>query len=585
MKRTSILDTAEMKGKTVKVFGWAQKIRDHGGLIFIDLRDWSGVVQVVIDEKDKDIFKKAENIATEYVLSVEGNVVERDLNLKNKSLETGEIEIKVEKLEILNESKPLPFPLTADGREIDESIRMKYRFIDIRRQRVKDLIEKRDKVLKFVVNWFTDNKFVQVQTPLLTVSSPEGARDLLVPSRIYPGKFYALPQAPQQYKQLLMVGGLDRYFQIAPCFRDEDPRADRHYGTFYQVDVELAFVNQDEVFESIEPFFKDVISKFTDKKLKQYPIPRISYKDIMNLYGSDKADLRFEMKLTDITEFFKSSDMDIFKEVESVKGILVDKDFTRKEIDDLTEEMKKQGAKGLAWFKISDDEFDGPITKFFSEDLQNGIRKNFEDNGYKFGEKQTIFAVAGELDDVNIQMGWLRSKMGDVLNLKDPNEIALAWVVDFNMFEWDDEKQKWDFSHNPFSMPLGGLKTLKSENPGDIKAQQYDLIGNGYELLSGSIRNYHPATFIEAFKVCGYSEQETREKFGHMISAFEYGAPPHGGYALGFDRFLMVLFDEENIREVYAFPMSGAQEVMTGSPRSVEEEILKELGLKLTKKD
>ncbi len=585
MKRTSVLDTAGMQGKKVKVFGWAQKIRDHGGLIFIDLRDWSGIVQVVVDEKDKEIFKKAESIATEYVLSVEGKVVERDAELKNESLETGEIEIKAENLEILNKSKPLPFPLTADGREIDESIRMRYRFLDVRRERIKDLIGKRNQVLKFVVNWFTDNNFVQVQTPLLTVSSPEGARDLLVPSRIYPGKFYALPQAPQQYKQLLMVGGLDRYFQIAPCFRDEDPRADRHYGTFYQVDAELAFVNQDEVFESIEPFFKDVISKFTDKKLKEYPIPRISYKDIMNLYGSDKADLRFEMKLTDITEFFKSSDMDIFKEVESVKGILVDKDFTRKEIDDLTEEMKKQGSKGLAWFKVSDGVFDGPITKFFSEDLQNGIRKSFEENDYKFAKNQTIFAVAGKLNDVNVQMGWLRSKMGDILNLKDSSEISLAWVVDFDMFEWDEERQKWDFSHNPFSMPLGGLEALKNEEPGDIKAQQYDLIGNGYELLSGSIRNHHPETFIEAFKICGYSEQETREKFGHMISAFEYGAPPHGGYALGFDRFLMVLFDEENIREVYAFPMSGAQELMTGSPRSISEKDLKELGLRLTKKD
>jgi len=585
MKRILATDTAKKLNKKVKVSGWAQKVRDHGGLVFIDLRDWSGIVQVVVDEKDKEPFEIAQKVGMEYVISVEGEVIEREDDLKNSQIETGNIEIKAEKVEILNESKPLPFPLTEDGRDIDERVRYKYRFLDIRRQRVRDIIEKRHNILNFVVNWFSKNGFVQVPTPILTVSSPEGARDFLVPSRIYPGRFYALPQAPQQYKQLLMVGGLDKYFQIAPCFRDEDPRSDRHYGTFYQVDAELSFVNKDEVFESIEPFFKEVVEEMTDKKLKEYPIPRIPYREMMENYGSDKADLRFDMKLTDLTESFKSTGMDVFKNVDCVKGILVNRDFTRKEIDDLTEEMKQYGAKGLAWLKLSEknEEFDGPIAKFFDKDTSKNIIDAFESNDYSIGGQQTIFAIAGKSEDVNEQMGILRSKMGDLLELKDPNVIAFAWVVDFDMFEWNEDTQNWDFIHNPFSMPSGGLEALKNQKPDEIKAQQYDFVGNGFELLSGSIRNHHPETFIEAFKICGYSEEETRQQFGHMISSFEYGAPPHGGYALGLDRFLMILLDEDNIREVYAFPMSGAQETMTGAPREVSEEVLKELKLKIIK--
>jgi aspartyl-tRNA synthetase len=581
IKRLLALDAAQKVGEKVKVCGWAQTVRDHGGLIFIDLRDWSGVVQVVVDEKDKEIFDVAKGIGSEYVLGVEGDVVERQKDLKNEKIPTGMVEIKASKVEILNESKTPPFPLSEDGREIDEFIRMKYRFVDMRRKRVRDLIERRHKLLNFVTEWFSKNNFVQVQTPLLTVSSPEGARDFVVPSRLYPGKFYALPQAPQQYKQLLMVGGLHRYFQIAPCLRDEDPRTDRHYGTFYQVDAELSFVEQDDVFESVEPFFKEVIEELTDKKIKQYPIPKISYKDILETYGSDKADLRFEMKLADLTVPFKNSSMDIFKNVEAVKGILVDREFTRKEIDNWTDAMKKQGANGLAWFKVSNGSFDGPLVKYFNKNDLKKIKKSLQEKGYDFKGEQMLFAVAGVRKEANEQMGWLRSKMGDLLGLKDENMVAFAWVVDFDMFEWDEKKKGWDFMHNPFSMPLGGLEALKKEDPGDIRAQQYDFIGNGYELLSGSIRNHHPETFIEAFKVCGYTEAETREKFGHMISAFEYGAPPHGGYALGLDRFAMVLFDESNIREVYAFPMSGGQEIMTGSPRPIDKEVLDELGLKL----
>ncbi len=580
IKRLLALDAAKRIGEEVKVSGWAQTVRDHGGLVFVDLRDWSGVIQIVVDEKDKDIFEQAKAIGIEYVISVQGKVVERQKDLQNEKIPTGRIEVKASKVEILNKSKTPPFPLSEDGREIDEFIRMKYRFVDMRRKRVRDLIEKRHKLLNFVTEWFSKNDFVQVQTPLLTVSSPEGARDFVVPSRLYPGKFYALPQAPQQYKQLLMVGGLHKYYQIAPCFRDEDPRTDRHYGTFYQVDAELSFVDQDDVFESVEPFFKEVVEKLTDKKIKEYPIPRISYKEILETYGSDKADLRFDMKLVDLTKPFKNSSMDIFSKVEVVKGILVNREFSRKEIDNWTDAIKKQGADGLAWFKISDGNFEGPLVKYFKKDDLRKIKKLVEGQDYKVGGEQMLFAIAGERKEVNEQMGWLRSKMGDLLELKDPNLVAFAWVVDFEMFEWDEKKNRWDFMHNPFSMPLGGLEALKEKNPNEIKAQQYDLIGNGYELLSGSIRNHNPETFIEAFKICGYSEKETREKFGHMLSSFEYGAPPHGGYALGLDRFAMVLFDESNIREVYAFPMSGGQEIMTGSPRPIDQEVLKELGLK-----
>ena len=439
----------------------------------------------------------------------------------------------------------------------------------MRRKRVRDLVEKRHLLLSYTRNWFSDNDFTEVQTPLLTVSSPEGARDFLVPSRIYPGKFYALPQAPQQYKQLLMVGGINRYFQIAPCFRDEDPRADRHSGAFYQVDVECAFVTQQEFFDSVEGYFKDTVENLTDKEVKEFRFPQIPYQEAMDKYGSDKPDLRYEMFLTDLTEEFNNSDMEIFKTTPSVKSILVNKSFSRKEIDELTEEMKREGAKGLAWLTVKEGEIGGSLEKFFNKELQEKILKKFEENGYQISGEQTIFCIADEHMKSCKLTGLLRSKMGDILDLKDPNVIAFAWIVDFPMYEWNEKTNKWEFGHNPFSMPRGGLEALRNGDIGSIYAQQYDLACNGYELVSGAIRNHHPETFIEAFKVAGYSEEETRSQFGHMISAFEYGAPPHGGFAIGFDRFMMILFDESNIREVYAFPKSNAQELMTGAPREV----------------
>jgi aspartyl-tRNA synthetase len=584
MERTYIKDSIEKIGKIVRLNGWASKIRDHGSLVFIDLRDWTGIVQLVINKEQNDkLFNTAKSIGMEYVLEIEGIVKEREDSLKNKNISSGNIEVEVKSLNVLNESLPSPFPLDNDGKKINENVRLKYRYIDIRRKKVRDLIENRHKLLAFTRNWFASRDFIEVQTPLLTVSSPEGARDYLVPSRIHKGKFYALPQAPQQYKQLLMVGGLDKYFQIAPCVRDEDPRADRHSGFFYQIDVECSFVNQEEFLDSVEPFFIDVVEKLTGKKLKHNKFPRISYEEAMNKYGTDKPDIRYDMFLTDLTEECKASDMKIFENVESVKAIFVEKTFSRKEIDEKEKEIRLQGAKGLSWFAVKDKVLEGPLVKFFNNNLQKDILKKLEENGYDIEKEGMIFIVGDEYKKACSLAGWLRSRMGDILELKDKNILGFSWIIDFPMFEWDEKNDKWDFGHNPFSMPRGGLDVLKNEDPAKIMSQQYDLACNGYELASGSIRNYHPETFIEAFKIVGYSEEETRSKFGHMISAFEYGAPPHGGFAPGFDRLMMLLFDEENIREVYAFPKTNAQELMTGAPREVDQKDLDILGIEIKK--
>lgn len=578
MQRILVRDTLNNVGNEVEICGWASRIRDHGSLVFIDLRDWSGKIQLVLDHNKLGEFG---NIGLEYVLRIVGTVKKRDEGLVNESMATGSVEVDVSQIYILNESKTPPFPLDTEGDEIDENVRLKYRYIDIRRDRVRHLIESRHRLMMLTREWFSSQDFVEVQTPLLTVSTPEGARDYLVPSRIHKGKFYALPQAPQQYKQLLMVGGLHRYFQIAPCFRDEDPRADRHSGDFYQIDVECSFIERDEFFELVEPYFKETVGNLTKKSILQDPFPRISYKEAIEKYGSDKPDLRYDMFLTDLTAEFKDSEMDIFKNVETVKAILVDKEFSKKEIEDITEEMKKEGAKGLAWFSIEGGKIGGTMSKFFDEGIQERILNKLVDLGYVISGNQTIFAIADEYAKACKLTGVVRSKMGDLLDLKDPNQMAFAWIVDFPMFEWDERKGKWDFGHNPFSMPQGGLESLESKDPKDILAEQYDLACNGYELASGSIRNFHPKTFVKAFEIVGYTEEETRRKFGHMISAFEYGAPPHGGFAVGFDRYMMLLFDEQNIREVYAFPKTNAQELMTGAPREVSKEDLDMLGIQL----
>lgn len=577
-QRVLASECTKFLGKDVKINGWVAKIRDHGSLVFLDLRDWSGIIQLVLDKKDSKIPQK---IGLEYVIEAKGQVKKREDEYINKNMPTGEIEIAVSDVEILTESLTPPFPLDKNVKNISENVRYKYRYVDIRRETVKDLIEKRHNLTMATRQWFSDNNFTEIQTPLLTVSSPEGARDFLVPSRVHQGKFYALPQAPQQYKQLLMVGGVDRYFQIAPCFRDEDPRADRHSGEFYQIDAECSFITRNQLFRLSEPYFKYVTESFTDKSLKEYRIPRLDYKEILVKYGTDKPDLRYDMHLFDLTEEFQNSEMNIFKNTPNVRAILVDKVFTKKEMETLTKEMIQEGAKGIASFTIKENALEGNISKYFSSIIQERILKKAKSAGYSVSDNQTILAFSDEYENAIKYAGILRSKMGDRLNLKNPDILAFAWIIDFPMFEWDENLQKWDFGHNPFSMPKGGLEVLQTMDPGKIQAEQFDLICNGYELASGSIRNHDPKTFIEAFNIVGYSEQETRQKFGHMIESFEYGAPPHGGFAIGFDRLMMLLFDIENIREVYAFPKKNAKELMTGAPRKVSKEDLDILGIEL----
>lgn len=575
------LEALERIGQQVKTNGWVAKVRNHGSLVFVDLRDFSGTIQLVLD-KGKVPF--ADKIGLEYVLEARGVVKKREEGYNNTKIPTGDIEIDVENIKILNESKTPPFPLDKRGEKTDENLRLEYRYIDIRREAVRELIKERHRLLMQTRLWFDRNGFTEVQTPLLTVSSPEGARDYLIPSRLYNGEFYALPQAPQQYKQLLMVGGMHRYFQIAPCFRDEDPRADRHSGEFYQIDAEFSFITRNEIFRTIEPYFLEIAKYSKDRRLLQYRFPRISYSQVIEDYGLDKPDLRFKMLLVDLTKEFRSSEMQIFQSSPSVQAIAVDREFTKKEIEETTERMRLEGAKGLAWFSLDDGEFGGNMSKFFNPELQTSILTKLENKGYTIKGKQTIFAFSDEYQKASKYAGLLRSQMGDLLELKDPTILAFAWVVDFPMFEWDDKNQKWDFGHNPFSMPKGGINALKTKDIGEILAEQFDLVCNGYELASGSIRNHDPKTFIEAFKIVGYSEEETRSRFGHMISAFEYGAPPHGGFAIGFDRLMMLLHGIKNIKEVFAFPKTNARELMTGAPRQVPQEDLDVLGITITKR-
>ncbi|HQG57639.1 MAG TPA: aspartate--tRNA ligase [Candidatus Dojkabacteria bacterium] len=579
MKRDLALKASEKIGEKVLVSGWASNLRDHGSLIFIDMRDWSGIIQLTIDEKYKDAFETAKKVGLEFVIQAIGKVVNREESVINPNIPTGKVEIVVEELTILNKCKNLPFPLDDDGRNIDENLRLKYRYIDIRRKRIRDLIQLRHQFIQYTRNWFDQHGFTHVDTPLLTVSSPEGARDFLVPSRIYPGKFFALPQAPQQYKQLLMVGGVDKYFQIAPCMRDEDPRADRHSGAFYQLDVECSFIDQQSFFEEVEPYFKDVVNDMTNKKLLEYPFRQIPYEESMDRYGSDKPDIRFGMELFDLTEEFNNSGLDIFKTVNCVKAIFVPREFSRKEIDELTEKVKLQGAKGLAWLKYDEGKLDSSLVKFFDEKLQKAISDKVASNTPD-AKNGMIFAIAGEKIHTQKQTGWLRLQMGDLLQLRDPNLLAFCWIVNFPIYEFDDKTGKWDFGHNPFTMPQGGMDSLKNKPMGEIYGTQYDIACNGYEIASGSIRNHDPEILIEAFRLIGVDEEETRKRYNHIISAFEFGAPPHGGFAPGIDRLMMIFFDESNIREVYAFPQTNGQELMTGAPREITNEDLKLYGLK-----
>lgn len=582
--------TKKDAGKTVDLAGWVHRRRDHGGIIFIDLRDRYGLTQITFDpEANKDAWQKADKLRSEWVVRVKGKVVKRPKEMINSKMVTGEIEIEISEIEILNESRTPPFEVDDEkAKEANEHIRLKHRFIDLRRNKLQEILRKKDDVIRFVREYFHKNNFIEIQTPILANSSPEGARDYLVPSRIYPGKFYALPQAPQQFKQLLMVGGFDRYFQIAPCFRDEDPRADRHPGDFYQIDLEMSFAEQEDIWQIIEPLMIELTEKFSNKKILKIPFTRITYKEAIDKYGTDKPDLRFGMEIKDVTETVKGCGFSVFAgAIENggvVRALKVNNGskFSRKEIDELTEVAKTKGAKGLAYIVVKEGgELQSPIVKFLGDDL---CRTLIKETGALAGD--VIFFGADTRKIVCDALGAVRNECGERLKLKDKNTAAWCWVYDFPMYDYSEiEEGKIDFSHNPFSMPQGGLEALENKNPLDVLAYQYDLVCNGYEISSGAIRNHEPKIMYKAFEIAGYKKEEVDAKFGHMIRAFEYGAPPHGGIAPGLDRLLMILFDLESIRDVYAFPKDGqARDVMLDSPAAATENQLKELGLKINKK-
>jgi len=577
-------------GSTVKISGWLHKKRDHGNLLFLDIRDNYGITQCVIDQSNK-LFKQLEKTSLETVLLIEGDVVERSKDTINKDLPTGEIEIHITKYENLGECSGLPMPVFSD-QEYAEEIRLKYRYIDLRRKKIHENILLRSKIISFIRENLKSIGFNEFQTPILTSSSPEGARDFLVPSRLNFGKFYALPQAPQQFKQLIMVAGFDKYFQIAPCFRDEDARADRSPGEFYQLDLEMSFVTQDDVFKVIEKLFYSLFQKFGQNKQVLPNFTKISYRDSMINYGTDKPDLRNPLIIKDITKVMKLDDVkfEIFKKLVS-KGSIVRVIKTPKTInkprsffDNIDKWAKEQGASGLAYFSFEKSNNKiigkGTIGKLFGEKSMEKICKivNAEDG-------DSLFLACGKKKEVETILSLARNKIGEELKLIDDNKFQFCWVVDYPLFEIEEKTKRIVFSHNPFSMPQGNIDKLDFSKPLDIKAFQYDLVCNGIELSSGAIRNHKPDLMYKLFKIAGYSKEDVDNKFSGMINAFKHGAPPHGGIAPGIDRIVMLLANEKNIREVIMFPLNqNAQDLMMNAPNEIDSELLKDLGLKLSDK-
>ncbi len=568
-------------GTDVTLCGWVHRRRDHGGLIFIDLRDHFGITQVVI-HPDSAAFLAASAIRSEWVLKIDGTVGKRIAGAERKDNPTGEVEVLTKTIEVLSESKTPPFEIDVD-KDVNEELRLQYRFLDLRRPKLQEMMMKRDQLITHIREYMHKKQFTEVQTPILANSSPEGARDYLVPSRLHKGMFYALPQAPQQFKQLLMVAGLDRYFQIAPCFRDEDPRADRHPGEFYQLDLEMSFVTQEDVFQVAEPLMIELTHTFSDKKVVWDPFPRITWKDSMNRYGTDKPDLRYELEIKNVSDLVKGCGFKVFADAVANKGVVHAlrvsgaATFTRKDIDDLTEIAKIYGAKGLAYLTWKDGQIAAPILKFLGDDL---AKKIMEAVGAKDGD--IVFFGADKWLTACKALGQVRAECAKRLGMIDPKKAAWAWIVDFPMYEWNEEEKKIDFSHNPFSMPQGGMEALMTKDPVDILAYQYDFVCNGFELTSGAIRNHRPDIMYKAFEIAGYTKEDVDKKFGGMIRAFQYGAPPHGGCAPGIDRLMMVLWECPSIRDIYAFPKNGkAQDAMMGAPSFVTEKQLKELSIKV----
>ncbi|MDC0855750.1 aspartate--tRNA ligase [Candidatus Pelagibacter sp.] len=576
------------QGQEIILSGWINKKRDHGNLLFIDLRDNYGVTQCIIDKNNSN-FKEIEKLQLESVIKIIGNVVERSKETINLELKTGEIEVNINSFELIGACKELPMPVFSD-QEYSEEIRLKYRFLDLRRKKIHENIILRSKVISFIRNEMFKLNFLEFQTPILTSSSPEGARDFLVPSRLNPGKFYALPQAPQQFKQLIMVSGFDKYFQIAPCFRDEDARADRSPGEFYQLDLEMSFVEQEDVFQVVEKLMVKVFKEFSSKELLYEKFPRIPYEEAMRKYGSDKPDLRNPLLIYDLTNIFTRDDVtfEIFKKLvktgSKVRCIVTKntKDKPRSFFDSIDKWAKDQGASGLAYFTIEKEQnisAKGPVGKFFKEDALKEIMKiTSADVG------DSIFFACGKNKDVERICSQARDKIATDLNLIDNSKFAFCWIVDYPMFELDEITNKIKFSHNPFSMPQGNIKSVNFDKPLDIKAYQYDIVCNGIELSSGAIRNHIPELMYKLFQIAGYDKKIVDEKFSGMINALSYGAPPHGGIAPGIDRIVMLLANEKNIREVTMFPMNqNAQDLMMNAPSDISEQQLKELGLSLKK--
>ena len=573
-------------GSDVILSGWVNKKRDHGNLLFLDLRDNYGITQCIID-KENPQFKDLEKIQLETVIKINGSVVDRSNETINKDIETGEIEVAIKSYEILGACNELPMPIFSD-QEYSEEIRLKYRFLDLRRKKIHENIILRSKVISFIRKEMNDLGFLEFQTPILTSSSPEGARDFLVPSRLNPGKFYALPQAPQQFKQLIMVSGFDKYFQIAPCFRDEDARADRSPGEFYQLDLEMSFVEQQDVFDVVEKLLVNTFKKFSNKKLMFDQFPKISYSEALIKYGSDKPDLRNPLIINDITEIFKRDDVsfEIFKKLiksgSKARCIVTKntKDKPRSFFDNIDKWAKEQGASGLAYFTIEKDKeisAKGPVGKFFSKEA---LKEIMNSTGANVGD--SIFLACNKPNEIEKITSLARDKIARDLGIIDENLFAFCWIVDYPMFEKDELTNKIKFSHNPFSMPQGDIDKINFDKPLDILAYQYDIVCNGIELSSGAIRNHIPELMYKLFSVAGYTKKEVNDKFSGMINALCFGAPPHGGIAPGIDRIVMLLANEKNIREVTMFPMNqNAQDLMMNAPSEIDEEQLKELNLSL----
>jgi len=568
-------------GKTVRLSGWVHRVRDHGGLLFIDLRDHYGLTQTVADPQSP-AFAEAERLKPEWLVRIDGDVVVRTPETVNPNLPTGGVEVKIKSLEVLSQASELPLPVFGEP-DYPEETRLKYRFLDLRRESLHDNIMKRQAVIWSLRNRMRDAGFFEFQTPILTASSPEGARDYLVPSRVHPGKFYALPQAPQQFKQLIMIAGFDRYFQIAPCFRDEDARADRSPGEFYQLDLEMSFVTQEDVFEVVEPILRGLFEEFGGGKSVTQKFPRIPYVEAMRKYGTDKPDLRNPIEMQDVTEHFRGSgfkvfagmlDMDVNARVWAIpaKG-----GGSRAFCDRMNSWAQAEGQPGLGYIFFREGEGAGPVAKNIGADRTAAIKAQL---GLADGD--AVFFVAGLPSEFAEFAARARVKIGEDLNLTAKDQFAFCWIVDYPMYEWNEDEGRVDFSHNPFSMPQGGLEALETKDPLDILAYQYDIVCNGIELSSGAIRNHKPEIMEKAFAIAGYSEEELETRFGGMLRALHYGAPPHGGIAPGIDRMVMLLCGEENLRQVVMFPMNQqAEDLLMGAPSEVSPKHLKELNIRI----